>query len=160
MLFVAGLGAWLLVKIARDLEPIELPVALFLALLPLLGVSVLLELACRAVQRDALERLRIFLGVALGLGLVFLLVQIPSLVELLSRHNARKEEGNPLFGLAFFLVLLHALHVLGGVAALIRTTLRARDHAYDHERSEPVRYLTLYWHFLDVVWVVMLLVMG
>ena len=31
--------------------------------------------------------------------------------------------------------------------------------AYDHESHAPVKYVTMYWHFLDVVWIVMFAVL-
>lgn len=60
-----------------------------------------------------------------------------------------------LYGLVFFLVLIHALHVFGGIIALARTWQQARRGVYDHEHYQPVRHVALYWHFLDAVWLAM-----
>ncbi|MEX0652881.1 MAG: cytochrome c oxidase subunit 3 [Phycisphaeraceae bacterium] len=61
----------------------------------------------------------------------------------------------PLFGLVMFLILVHALHVLGGLIPLAVVTVKAHAGRYDHEHHGPVKYLTMYWHFLDGVWIVM-----
>ena len=55
----------------------------------------------------------------------------------------------------FVLVLLHALHVLGGMVVLIRVVVRGRNGVYDHEHYQPIRHTAMYWHFLDFVWLVM-----
>ena len=38
-------------------------------------------------------------------------------------------------------------------------TRNAHLGAYDHESYAPVKYVTMYWHFLDVVWIVMFAVL-
>ena len=58
--------------------------------------------------------------------------------------------GSGLFGAAFFSVTgLHLLHVTAGVVALIVVAMR-----YNHGRynSDDVEVMSLYWHFVDVVW--------
>ncbi len=54
-------------------------------------------------------------------------------------------------------MIIHALHVVGGVAALVFIFFGIARGAYDHERHFPVRFCAMYWHFLDVVWIIMLL---
>ena len=63
-------------------------------------------------------------------------------------------------GLTFFLVVLHALHVVGGVAGMVLLLFGISRNRYDHERHFPVRFCALYWHFLDLVWIIMLLGFG
>jgi len=72
---------------------------------------------------------------------------------------ASGEKGVLVYGLAFGLILLHAAHVLGGVLPLTWATIRAWRGGYDHERHETITYLTMYWHFLDVVWLIMFAVL-
>lgn len=61
------------------------------------------------------------------------------------------------FALWGFVVLsvIHALHVVGGLIPLIAVTIRAFANAYTPERHAGVRHLVLYWHFLDIVWIIM-----
>ena len=68
-----------------------------------------------------------------------------------------------MYGLVFFLILVHALHVVGGIVALAIVTLRTRRQMYDHESYMGVQFAARYWHFLDIVWIAMFtmfLVMG
>ena len=54
------------------------------------------------------------------------------------------------------LAFLHALHVAGGIIALGVVAVRASHGRYDHERHFAVDFTANYWHFLDIVWLVML----
>ena len=59
-------------------------------------------------------------------------------------------------GMVFALAFLHALHVVGGVAALLLVVIRTWNRFYDHERNWGIRFAAQYWHFLDLVWLMML----
>jgi cytochrome c oxidase subunit 3 len=48
---------------------------------------------------------------------------------------------------------LHAVHVLGGIVALVITVARAyssRTRTYD---TVPVELVSTYWHFVDLLWI-------
>jgi len=47
------------------------------------------------------------------------------------------------------------LHVVGGLIYLMMVLLKAYAGRYDHERYTGVRHAAMYWHFLDIVWLVM-----
>ena len=58
--------------------------------------------------------------------------------------------GAPLFGATFFSITgLHMAHVLGGVVALIVVGLLYKKGSYG---AKHVEILSLYWHFVDLVW--------
>lgn len=120
--------------------------------------------AQRALYSVRLERQRAFrhmLTATLGLAIAFLLIQAPALASLLHEHLAQLggDRGHPLFALVFVLVLVHAVHLLGGVIPLLVVTSRAHAGRYDHEHHGPVKHIVRYWHFLDVVWLVMFAVL-
>jgi cytochrome c oxidase subunit III len=62
---------------------------------------------------------------------------------------------------AFFYLLtaVHGLHVLGGLVAWSRTLLRAWSNASADRLKLGVRLCAIYWHFLLVVWLVLLAVL-
>jgi len=60
-----------------------------------------------------------------------------------------------LFGTTYYsLVGLHAFHVTVGLIALSLVLLFALAGKVPPEQSERVEVLSMYWHFVDVVWVV------
>ena len=58
------------------------------------------------------------------------------------------EGGTALQYAVFFLIIVHALHVVGGLVPLIVVTRNAHAGRYDHEYHGPVKRLAMYWHFL------------
>ena len=60
-----------------------------------------------------------------------------------------------LFGTTYYsLVGLHAFHVTAGMIMLIIVAIFAFAGRVGREQSNRVEVLSLYWHFVDVVWVV------
>ena len=79
--------------------------------------------------------------------------------ELLDAHQlslaTRKIVG--LDGLAFGLVLVHAVHVLGGMVLLTTLSVRATFGHFSLQHLPSVRSVATYWHFLEGVRLVLLL---
>jgi cytochrome c oxidase subunit 3/cytochrome o ubiquinol oxidase subunit 3 len=64
-----------------------------------------------------------------------------------------------LFGTTYYsLVGLHAFHVTMGLIALTTVSLLALFGHVKQEHAERVDIVSLYWHFVDVVWIVVFLV--
>ena len=55
---------------------------------------------------------------------------------------------------SFFYVIsgVHGLHVLGGVIALMVIFARAFSSSTRYYRSNPIEVVSIYWHFVDVLW--------
>jgi len=122
----------------------------------LIGVSGCLEWALRSAVKDRSNEVRIATLASLILGLLFMAIQSEGMYKLIVAAAAVKSSGNSMYALTFVLAFLHALHVVGGIIALVSTAFNAYRDKYDHERSLGLRFCTLYWHFLDVVWVLMM----
>jgi cytochrome c oxidase subunit III len=161
MLFVAGMLGYVLVRTRVGVQNVTIhwPPGLWLSTALILISSFTMHRAVQCIREERQRAFRRYLVATLALALGFVAVQGPSLWQLLSEHEVQKTRGLPIYGLIFFLVLLHALHVVGGIVALARVNLGALSLRYDHERFEPVRYAAVYWHFLDGVWIVMFSVM-
>jgi len=85
-------------------------------------------------------------------GVGFLGIQAVEWYELI--HQGIRQ--GHLFGTAFFVTTgFHGLHVLLGVAWLALVLLRARRGTYSATNYLGVELFGLYWHFVDVVWIVL-----
>lgn len=51
---------------------------------------------------------------------------------------------------------VHLAHVLGGLVPLSMLVWYARGRSWDERHRNHLRLTTLYWHFLDIVWIVLL----
>ncbi|MEO1236538.1 MAG: cytochrome c oxidase subunit 3 [Planctomycetota bacterium] len=139
---------------APPLGSIHPPMGLFISTLVILASSFTIHLALKNVRLERQKRFRGALIATLVLSVLFLLVQTPSLWSLFAGHDAANLD-NTMLGMIFALIVIHALHVIGGIIPLGVVTYRAGQDRYDHEHYEPVRHVALYWHFLDVVWLFM-----
>ena len=160
MLFTASLVAFVFIRYGSNSPPagaIHLPNELWLSTLLVVCVSVALGLATRQLREGRQRASRNSLTAALAFAAGFLTVQAPALVKLLEEHQHLRASGLHLYGLIFFLVLLHAAHVVGGMVALVYVTVKAHRGGYERQggTKNPIRMTTLYWHFLDMVWIVM-----
>jgi len=97
-------------------------------------------------DRKGLER---GLLVTMFLGLTFLVVQINEYAHLGFTPQDKA------FGAAFYtLTGFHGLHVFVGLCLLLICYLRVkRAHDFTPQWSTPLNAASLYWHFVDVVWV-------
>lgn len=62
--------------------------------------------------------------------------------------------GAPLFGTTFFIITgFHGMHVTGGVVYLLVILLKGWNGAYMGHNADIVEIAGLYWHFVDLVWI-------
>lgn len=181
MLFAASLLAYVLIRFASvtptfnpitnqqiaavgpALGAIKLPAILWVSTAIILVSSFTIHQALASVRRERQAQLRQWMLATLLLGIAFIVVQLPALINLLRGEFVDPTTGAPhntrLFQFAFVLVLVHALHVIGGLLPLAHITRQAHGGKYDHEVHQPVKLIAMYWHFLDVVWAVMFVVL-
>jgi cytochrome c oxidase subunit III len=105
--------------------------------------------ALQAIKRDNRAGLKAGLVLTLALGLVFLLTQIREY----SRVGFAPHDGA--FGTIFYgLTGLHGAHVLVGLVLLTMATIRAFRGHYSAAHHHGVELPGIYWHFVDVMWIV------
>ncbi|MCA9191560.1 MAG: heme-copper oxidase subunit III [Planctomycetales bacterium] len=145
-------------RVAPDvgrIQPFYLPPSFILTTLNLLAVSVLLHMAVQAIRREMRQEFIRYVIIAFVLSITFFAVQGLGLTYVIMRMYQPDAANGNLYGLTFFLVIVHALHVIGGVAGITFLLFGIAKDRYDHERHFPVRFAAIYWHFLDVVWILM-----
>lgn len=159
MLFASSMLAYVIIRLQQGTlagaGSVHLPGLLWVSTLVILTSSATMHGALSAVRLERQHRFRSLIVATLVLALLFVIVQVPAMAALLRAHYANQAQNLHVYGLVFFLILLHALHVVGGVAGLVRVAIYAHLGRYDHESHAPVRHIAMYWHFLDIVWIVM-----
>jgi len=158
VLFGASIVGYLFIRLQSPLAPppghLLLPGGLWVSTLLLLATGWAIHMADRRARRRAGGSLRGWLGLSLGAGLAFVAVQMPCLAELLRVHQvALAQQGGAIYGLAFALVVVHALHVLGGMVALGALAFGTWGRGPAALSRRRMRGCALYWHFLEVVWI-------
>ncbi len=118
----------------------------------LLMSSLAMVLALAAVTRGDRKSATIWLAATAGLGAVFLGFQYVEFTEFV--HEGLTIKTN-LFGSTFFVLTgCHGLHVAIGVVWLSTLLILSMRNQLGPERAMTVELCGLYWHFVDVVWIV------
>jgi len=118
----------------------------------LLMSSLTVVLAITALQRGDLRRNRIWLLTTAMLGAVFVGGQV---YEFTVFYREGLGYTTNLFGSAFFtLTGFHGVHVSVGIVMLMSMYFQALRGNLNAGQSEKLEIIGLYWHFVDVVWIV------
>ncbi len=118
----------------------------------LLMSSLAMVLALAAVQRASRGRSVFWLLTTAALGAVFLGFQVYEFTHFY--HNGLTLSSN-LFGSTFFVLTgFHGAHVTVGVIYLTTLAILGMRGKLGPEKSLNVEIAGLYWHFVDVVWIV------
>jgi cytochrome c oxidase subunit 3 len=154
MLFGSFFTAYFFVRVANGTPwptpGLELPV--FVAginTIILVTSSFTMHWALQAIKRGNRAGLKAGLTLTFLLGLTFLLTQVLeySRVGFAPYTNA--------FGTIFFsLTGLHGAHVFVGLTLLLAATIRSYRGHYTPEAHLGVEIPGIYWHFVDVMWIV------
>jgi len=133
---------------------LELPIV---GTICLLSSSLTVHAAVSALRKGKVQRCTFALAVTVLLGAAFLWTTAAEW------HHLIYDEGftirTNLFGTTYYsLVGLHASHVVVGLLFLTVAFLFSAGDRVDERHAERLEVLSLYWHFVDAVWVVVFLV--
>lgn len=119
--------------------------------LVLLTSSLTMILALAAVRANKPGAVKLYLGLTVALGLMFLVVKA-------YEYTGHIAEGfTPLSGMfwSFYYLMtgLHALHVTGGIVVNFTLLMMAVRGTLGERGRGRIEFAGLYWHFVDVVWI-------
>jgi cytochrome c oxidase subunit 3 len=141
---------------------VPLPSLFLISTAVILLSSLTLHLANNSFRSDGFVRYRVLMGSTLGLGVLFIILQLLGWQQLIS--GGVSMSNNPSAGFIYVISGLHILHILGGVVALglaVIDSLKNYNYvdAFVYSVNPPnqlkIRLITLYWHFVDVLWLIL-----
>jgi len=139
--------------IAGDWQDLGIPWGLWVSTFVLLLSSVTLEKARRAITKADKAGFSLWWGVSTLLGFGFVGAQLFAWWQLAGRHIFLAT--NPSSSFFYVFTALHALHVLAGLIALVYVWWPSvRANVGPGARLAP-DLATLYWHFLDGLWILL-----
>ena len=118
----------------------------------LLMSSLTMVLAVSAIQRKDLRAMRGWLLTTALLGVVFISGQVYEFTEFVNEGYGFTH--SPAWSAFFALTGFHGVHVTIGIVMLLSTVALSMRGHITHKNAEAVEIVGLYWHFVDVVWVV------
>ena len=118
----------------------------------LLTSSLTMVLAVSAANLKDLRNTKIYLGVTALLGGLFVAGQI---YEFTTFYREGLGFTTSLFSSSFFtLTGFHGVHVSIGIVMLVATIGMIQKDKISGDTAESVEMVGLYWHFVDIVWIV------
>ena len=135
-------------------EVLELPIFTTICLL---SSSLTVHAAVSALRGNARRLCSFWLAATVLLGGIFLAGTAHEWYDLIYKHGLTIKTN--LFGTTFYsLVGLHATHVVVGLILLSLALFFSMSGDLKEEHHEKLEGLSLYWHFVDGVWVIVFLV--
>jgi heme/copper-type cytochrome/quinol oxidase subunit 3 len=117
----------------------------------LLMSSLTMVLAVSAIERGDHHRMRVWLGATALLGATFISGQI---YEFTAFYREGLGYTTSRFSSAFYtLTGFHGVHVTIGIIMLVSLVLLSMRGRLPEHKSESVEIVGLYWHFVDIVWI-------
>jgi heme/copper-type cytochrome/quinol oxidase subunit 3 len=118
----------------------------------LLASSLTMVLALNAAQSRDMGRMRLWLLATAMLGLTFVGGQV---YEFTSFYREGLSLSTNLFGTTFFVLTgFHGTHVAVGILMLLSLVGMSSADKLPEDPAFPVEMVGLYWHFVDIVWIV------
>jgi len=118
----------------------------------LLMSSLSMALAVAAIQRGDQRRLRVWLSTTALLGSIFIGGQIYEFTSFIRRGMTIKT--NVTSGAFFVLTGFHGVHVTLGIIMLLSLVSLSIRGKIPQSKAEIIEIAGLYWHFVDIVWII------
>jgi heme/copper-type cytochrome/quinol oxidase subunit 3 len=160
MFFTALIGAYIILRFSKPdawpaagpSEVLNIPVTAVNTFL-LICSSVTMVKAYAAAADGQLKALPWWLLATVLIGATFVSVQVYEYIHLV--HDAFVPSAG-LFGSTFYTMTgFHGFHVTMGVLCMMFVTWRAFHGAYTAADHRGVEVIGLYWHFVDLVWIIL-----
>ena len=129
----------------------DMPVIFWYSTAVLVLSSLSIQVALKEFKNRSMQNYRKLVSATLLLGILFIGLQCAGFLQLWRTGVTLTGSGAAPFMYVIF--GLHAVHVLGGIIALLVMFLQAfssRRRSYD---PVPVEVVSTYWHFVDALWI-------
>ena len=151
MMFAGLTSAYVVKRDQPGWTTFSIPKAFWYSTAVILVSSLTVQMSLKAFKEREMLRYRNLLTTTAVLGVVFVLLQWVGFREIWSSGITLRGSGGGQF--LYVIAGLHAVHVLGGVIALLFMVGKAylsKVRSYD---SVPVELMSTYWHFVDLLWI-------
>ncbi len=158
MFFMALTSAYIVRKgLGGDWQSIQMPRILWLNTLVLVASSFTIERARRHQREGSGLNFQRWWGVTTGLGCLFLLGQVQAWRQL--RAAGVYVASNPSSSFFYVLTAAHGAHLVGGILALAYVAARVWQRSRITQGT-AAELASVYWHFMDGLWVFLFLLLN
>jgi len=155
MMFAALTSAYVVRRAGGNWLEFDIPNMFYISTGVLLVSSVLMHFAYSNYKK---RNIKVYRGALIGafiLGCLFLVCQALGFYDIYELGVDLK--GNPSGGFFYVIPFIHALHIMGGLAALVVSIINSFTLKKFTEKRKINFELTIqYWHFVDILWIYLL----
>lgn len=162
---IMGFAGWTsayIVSSKREdwVSDMELPSAFFISTAIIVLSSITYLIAKRAVAKDNQKGATMFLLITLGLGITFISLQFYGFSQMLeSGYYFTGPTSNIKLSYVFLLAAVHIAHVVAGLITLLVVLVQQLRNKYAPDNMLGMELGASFWHFLDFIWVYLILFM-
>jgi cytochrome c oxidase subunit 3 len=155
VMMFAGLTSAFIVKSNQSTwVPVEMPRMFWFSTAVIIASSITMQMALRSFKQRNMQLYRLLIGATLLLGVAFIAMQWLGFQQLWAQHITFQGGGAGQF--LYVIFGLHALHVAGGIVALLVMFIKAYTSKTKLYSAVPAEVASIYWHFVDLLWLYLL----
>ena len=154
MMFAGLTSAYIVKSNQANWEEVATPKAFWFSTVAIVLSSITIQMALRAFKQREMRQYRLLIAITAFLGVAFIVLQIIGFNWMWDRGVQWRGAGAGQF--LYIIAGLHAIHVLGGIVALSVIFFRAFFGKTKNYNSVPVEIAATYWHFVDLLWLYLL----
>ena len=161
MAFAGWTSAYIVSSKRKDwLDTIELPQAFFISTVLIVLSSFTFILAKNAVKKNDQKKATTWLLATLVLGVSFIALQFYGFSQMLETgYYFTGPTSNIKMSYVFLIAFVHILHVVAGLISLLVVLYQQLKGRYTETNLLGLELGATFWHFLDVLWVYLILFM-
>jgi cytochrome c oxidase subunit III len=158
MMFGGFTSAYIVSRGSKGWLTFELPSIFFISTVIILLSSASMIYAFNGAKNNRFQNVKIGLALTFVLGLVFCYFQFEGWGYLIDKGiyfmgSQSKASGSYLY----LFTLIHLLHIVSGLLVLLYCFVKSLKNNYKSEQFLGLKMASVYWHFLDLLWVFLFL---
>lgn len=161
MAFAGWTSAYIVSSKREDwLGNIDLPQAFFISTIIIVASSISYYLAKKSIDVNNQKKATTLLWITLALGITFIVLQFVGFSQMLeSGYYFTGPTSNIKMSYIFLIAFVHILHVVAGLISLLVVIVQQLKGKYTSENTLGLELGATFWHFLDFLWVYLILFM-
>ncbi len=159
MMFAGLTSAFIVSKSRVDwLKDFQLPTAFYVSTALIVACSVTFHLAKKAIQKDNRSLTMMMLLATLLLGVLFVVSQFEGFGQIIASGYYMTGQGSSItVTFLYIIAFMHLLHLAGGIISLLIIIYNHFKQKYNSTQTLGIELGAMYWHFLDLLWVLLFL---
>jgi cytochrome c oxidase subunit 3 len=161
MAFAGWTSAYIVSSKREDwLANIEMPSSFYISTIIIVLSSLTYILAKKAIHNNVRKACTNWLLVTLGLGIAFIVLQFNGFSQLIAQgYYFTGPTSSIKMSYIFLIAAVHIVHVVAGIISLLVVLYNQIKGKYSSEEYLGLSLGATFWHFLDLLWVYLLIFM-